>query len=148
MAKKPGRPELKPTAKMRRTVEEMRYCGESEDTIARALKISTRTLRKHFVEELADGHANRSREVLGLLFKSARSGNVSAQKKLEEMGRAAGAAEAVCSRVNGDAGGLDRAPSAAEPAGKKAERQRAAEGVTGKYAPPAGPRLAVDNTGT
>src|SRR5688572_16790694 len=97
-ARKPGRPEYRATIEQRQTVEEMKFCGESDNTIARALGIDPDTLRKHFADELADGHAQRRKEVIGMLFTSARGGNVAAQKKLEEMGRAAGAAAAVKSR--------------------------------------------------
>ncbi len=129
-----GRPPYKPTIEARQTVEEMKFCGESDNTIARALGIDPDTLRKHFPDELADGHAQRRKEVIGLLFSSARSGNVSAQKKLEEMGRAAGAAEAVSRRET-------KAPKP----GKKEEQQRAAERVGGRLAAPAPPKLIVDN---
>lgn len=91
MAKR-GRPAWKPTATVRRTVEEMRSCGESEATIARSLGIDADTLRKHCADELDNGFSHRRREVIGLLYKSARSGNVTAQKRLEEMTRLAGAA--------------------------------------------------------
>lgn len=91
MAKR-GRPAFKPSAAHRRTVEEMKSCGESENVIARSLKIDADTLRKHFSVELQDGLSNRRREVIGLLYKSARTGNVTAQKRLEEMTRVAGAA--------------------------------------------------------
>lgn len=115
-------------------VEEMKFCGESDNTIARALRIDPDTLRKHFADELADGHAQRRREVIGLLFESARNGNVSAQKKLEEMGRVAGAAARVKTRE-----------TSAPKLGKKEEQQLAAQRVGGKYAPPEPPKLVVDN---
>ncbi|TIU02322.1 MAG: hypothetical protein E5W43_00835 [Mesorhizobium sp.] len=92
-AKRRGRPAWNPTARIRRTVEEMRSCGESEDLIARSLGVDVDTLRKHCASELEHGFSNRRREVIGLLYKSARSGNVTAQKRLEEMTRLAGAAE-------------------------------------------------------
>lgn len=129
-----GRPPYKPTIEARQTVEEMKFCGESDNTIARALGIDPDTLRKHFSDELTDGHAQRRKEVIGLLFSSARSGNVSAQKKLEEMGRAVGAAEAVKQRET-------KAPKL----GKKEEQQQAAERVGGRLAAPAPPKLIVDN---
>jgi len=134
-AASPGRPAFRPTIEQRRTVEEMKFCGESDNTIARALGIDPDTLRKHFPDELADGHAQRRKEVIGMLFSSARGGNVSAQKKLEEMGRVAAAAESV----------KQREPKTAA-VGKKVQQQQAAENVGGKFAPPAGPRLAVNNT--
>lgn len=129
-----GRPAFKPTAAMRRTVEQMKFCGESENTIARALAIDPDTLRKHFVEELADGHAHQRREVIGMLFASAKKGNVSAQKKLEELGRVAAAEEAVKDREK---------PVPKQ--GKKEERKAAADAVDGIYEPPKGPKLVVDN---
>jgi hypothetical protein len=140
MAKKPqaprsgGRPEYRPTIEARQTVEQMRFVGESEDVIARALGISTPTLRKHFKEELADGHAQRRKEVIGLLFAAARDKNVAAMKKLEEMGRVAGAAEAV-----------KRRETPPPKLGKKEQQQEAAAEVGGKFAPPAGPKLVVNN---
>ena len=132
--RKRGRPAFRPTIEQRQTVEEMKFCGESENTIARALNIDPDTLRKHFAAELADGHAQRRKEVIGMLFTSARSGNVSAQKKLEEMGRVAAAEEAVKGREK-----------AAPKLGKKEERKAAANAVEGLYEPPQGPKLVVDN---
>jgi hypothetical protein len=93
-----GRPAYRPSIEDRKTVEQMKFCGESDNTIARALNIDPDTLRKHFADELADGHAQRRKEVIGLMFDAARSGNVAAIKKLEEMGRVAAASEAVNGR--------------------------------------------------
>lgn len=140
-AKKPaarrGRPPYRPTIEARQTVEEMKFCGESDNTIARALGIDVDTMRKHFADELADGHAQRRKEVIGMLFSSARAGNVSAQKHLDQIGRASGAQEAVDRR----------APKAAK-LGKKEEQHAAAQAVASgasKFAPPSAPKLVVDN---
>lgn len=131
---KRGRPAYRPTLKERETVEQMKFCGESENTIARSLGIDVGTLRKHFGEELENGHANRRREVIGYLFEAAASKNVAAIKKLEEMGRLSSAAEAVTGR------------EAKQPKlGKKEERRIAAESVGGKFATPAPPKLVVNN---
>lgn len=136
-AVKRGRPEYQPSTEDRMSVEEMKFCGESENVIARALRIDVDTLRKHFPNELADGHAQRRKEIIGVLFKAARADNVTAAKRLEEMGRLAGAAEAVSRREK------------KEPApGKKEQQQAAAEAVaTGqsRYAPPEPPKLVVNN---
>jgi hypothetical protein len=92
---KRGRPEFKATRAMRREVEQMVAVGMSEDDVARAIGCATPTLAKHFAEELATGRAKKRAEVIKLLFKTARKGNVSAQKKLEAMtGAGAGAAAA------------------------------------------------------
>lgn len=125
-----GRPPFKPTTAHRKTVEQMRYCGEPIAVIARAVGIDEDTLKKHFAEELADGHAKRRREVIGLMFTSARNGNVSAQKRLEEMGA-----------------GLDKVREAPqEPAAQRVGKKEAAKAdadaavaAGGKFAP----RLAV-----
>jgi hypothetical protein len=132
--RKRGRPAYRPTLEDRQTVEQMKFCGESDATIARALSIDPDTLRKHFADELADGHAQRRKEVIGMLFKSARGGNVAAQKKLEEMGRVSGAAEALKGREK-------KQPKL----GKKEEQKLAAANVGGKFAPPNPPKLVVDN---
>lgn len=132
---KRGRPSYRPSLADRQTVEELKFVGESDNVIARALGIDPDTLRKHFADELADGHAQRRKEVIGLLFKSAREGNVAAQKKLEEMGRTADAIEAV-------KGGEEPKRSKL---GKKEEQQLAAKGVGGKFAPPSAPKLVVHN---
>ncbi len=79
----PGRPPFKPTTAQRRQVEELVSCGMSPPDIARALGIARETLRKHFADELAEGLARRRAEVIALLYKSARKGNVSAQKALD-----------------------------------------------------------------
>lgn len=129
-----GRPEYRASLESRRTVEEMKFVGESDNTIARALGIDPDTLRKHFSEELADGHAQRRKEVIGLLFKSARDGNVSAQKKLEEMGRVGVASVSVKAREK-------KEPKI----GKKEEQKAAAAAVSGKFAPPSPPKLVIDN---
>lgn len=131
---KRGLPEHRPTIANRQTVEEMKFCGESEDVIARALGVSTPTLRKHYSVELTDGHSNRRKEVIGILFEAARKGNVSAAKRLDEMGRIAGAAASVKGRE-----------TAAPKLGKKEQQQEAAAQVVGKFAPPSAPKLVVNN---
>lgn len=133
---KRGRPAFSPSEEQRRIVSEMKFCGETNSTIARALSIDVGTLSKHFADELEDGHAHRRREVIGLLFASARKGNVAATKRLEEMGRIAGAAEAARDRGTKQ-----------ERLGKKEQRQANAEAASsaGKFAVPQPPRLVVAN---
>lgn len=115
-----GRPEFKPSLDQRQTVERMKYFGEPETVIARALRIDVNTLRKHFADELADGYASRRKEVVDLLFDSARDGNVSARKRLEEIGRVSGAAAEFESRQEPSPpklGKKDEATIAAQTAG-------------------------------
>lgn len=87
-----GRPVFKPTPAMKRSVERMVACGDSQETIARALGIDDETLRKHFGEELKTGYAKRRRQVVDLLFEGAEKGNASLIKRVEEMTRLQGAA--------------------------------------------------------
>ncbi|QUM70844.1 hypothetical protein ICN83_10560 [Sphingopyxis granuli] len=77
------------TLEARRTVEQLKFAGESEATIARALGIDPDTLRKHFGDELADGYAQRRAELIGILFDAARAGKVAAVNALDKMARAA-----------------------------------------------------------
>lgn len=111
----PGRPAFVPTAAHRRQVEELLSVGTSADIVARAIGITEPTLRKHFAEELANGMAKRRAEVMNLLFKSARKGNVAAQKHLEQM-TARAAAEAAFT-------GADEAPAAV----KRGKKEQAAD---------------------
>jgi predicted transcriptional regulator len=129
-----GRPAFKPTPALRRKVEELVSCGMSQDDVARAMGISTPTLVKHFEDELANGTAKKRAEIIGMLYKAAKGGNVTAQRKLEEMSRVAGAAEAIKGREK-------KTP---EP-GKKEQEKIAADQVSGKFAPPSPPKLVVDN---
>jgi hypothetical protein len=143
-AKKPaGRPQWKPSLDERTTVERMKFCGDSEATIARSLGVDVDTLRKHCPEELENGYANRRRQVVNLLFESAQAKNTSAIKRLDDMGRAAGAAAAVNGR-GGKAKKPEREPTP-EKLGKKELRQQAAAQVGGVFAPPAPPKIVVNN---
>lgn len=128
-----GRRNFRPSIEQRQTVEEMRFCGEAEDVIARAIGIDVDTLRKHFADELADGHAQRRKEVISLLFKEARGGNVSAIRRLEEIGRPVFA---------GEGAGREPAPPKL---GKKEQQQQQAHSVVGIFSPPLPPRLVVNN---
>ena len=146
-----GRKPFAPTIEQRLTVERLKYVGESEEVIAAALAISPITLRKHFVVELRDGYANQRKQVMEMLFKAAQDGNVTAIKKLEESGRAAGAQEAIMRRSAKRREEREEEPAPAPvprapDLGKKELQQQAAEAVGGKFAVPAGPKLAVDNT--
>lgn len=129
-----GRPIFKATPALRREVAELVSCGMIQDDIARAIGCSTPTLQKHFDEELKTGTARKRAEVIKLLYRNARAGNVSAQKQLETMTKIGAASDAVGRRSEAD-------PTL----GKKEEQQAAAGRVEGKFAPPAPPKLVVDN---
>ena len=127
-----ARPQFKATPALRRKVEELASCGMTQDDIVRAVGCSTPTLAKHFEDELATGAAKKRAEVIALLYKQARKGNVTAQKKLEELTRATAVPEAGAGTAPGDLG-------------KKQQQQLAASRVTGVFAPPEPPKLVVDN---
>lgn len=57
----------------------------NEDAVAAVIGVSRPTLRLYFAEELDHGRARKKAEVISLLYKTARKGNVSAQKKLNEL---------------------------------------------------------------
>ncbi|MGY4224343.1 hypothetical protein ACVMIH_001704 [Bradyrhizobium sp. USDA 4503] len=140
---KGGRPAWAPSIADRQTVERLKFCGESEAMIARALKVDVDTLRKHCANELENGYANQRAEVTKLLFEAAHAKNVSAIKRLDEMGKVSRAAGSVGER------GKPQAAAAAAPKparlGKKEERQAAAENVGGKFKAPEPPKLVVNN---
>lgn len=80
-----GRPPFAATKRQCKRVEEMISCGMSEPEISHVIGCSVPTLRKHFADHLMHGRARRRAEVIELLYKTARKGNVSAQKQLEDM---------------------------------------------------------------
>ena len=88
-----GRPQFKPSATQRRSVEQIVSCRDSKRMIARALNIDEDTLNKHFVEELENGAARKRREVIDMVYKGAKKGNATLIKRLEEMTRISGAKE-------------------------------------------------------
>ena len=86
-----GRPPYRPTPETRDAVELLKAVGTPETAIAASLGIDVGTLGKHFVQELTFGRARKQREVLSMLFSSAKKGNVAAQRHLEARMGMAGA---------------------------------------------------------
>lgn len=131
-----GRPQFRASIEQRQTVEEMKFCGDSEEVIACAIGIDVNTLRKHFSDELLQGYAQRRKEVVSLMFKEARAGNASAIRRLEEIGRMANAADP------------DKPVDVPKvKSGKKDMQNAAAEALaaSGVYSPPQAPKLAAVN---
>lgn len=151
MAKKPrrsskgsnGRPAFTATDPLRRKVAECAAAGMSQDDIARAIGCSTPTLVKHFEYELTTGAAVKRAEIIELMFKAARKGNVTAQKALDLKSQAAAAVQSLKDREG--SGGAGAPPARETKLGKKEEQKRAAGQVEGKFAPPEGPKLVVNN---
>ncbi len=80
---------------MRLSVERMMACGDSQNTVARALGIDDGSLRKHFAEEIATGGARRRRQVVDAIFAGVGKGNAALIRRAEEMTRASSAQEAI-----------------------------------------------------
>ncbi|MGI8923681.1 MAG: hypothetical protein ACR2HJ_06510 [Fimbriimonadales bacterium] len=77
----PGRPSLNgqgmmitPTDEMRRVVEVMAACGDTEADIAKAVGMARNSLRKYYKEELAAGQVKAHAAVKVALFEMATSG--------------------------------------------------------------------------
>lgn len=127
-ARRPGRPSFKPTATMRRTVEQMVACGDSHDTIARAIGVQDNTLRAHFADELKNGYAKKRKEILKLMYDGAKAGNATLIKRLEEMTRISGAAadfEARQKETGAPAATQAPVARAAKPGKKEVQREEA-----------------------
>ncbi len=112
----------------------------SEPAIAAEIGICQNTLRKHFPDEIDAGHQRELAANLRRLRKAADKGNVTAMKHLDaKFGL-------IAAKVAVDRRGVPAAtPQTKVKLGKKEERQAAAERVGSKYAPPAAPKLVVDN---
>ena len=95
MAAKRGRPRHQPTKAQRAEVELLMASGCTLEQIAARLHISEPTFRLAYASEIENGRARGRAQIVAMLVKSARGGNVSAQKKLEEMSRLADAAAEV-----------------------------------------------------
>ena len=133
--KNSGRSEFAPTDEDREKVRVLKAGGMSNVGIADVIGISEPTLRKHFSLELDRATAKVRAELLMARYRSAMGGNVSAQNKMIEQVAAIDAQN-------------KRAPEKTEKKpklGKKEELRQAAENIDGKFAPPVGPKLVVNN---
>ena len=116
MAGKRGRPRHQPTKAQRADVELLMASGCTLEQIAARLHISEPTFRLAYATEIENGRARGRAQIVAMLVKSARGGNVSAQKKLEEMSRLADASAEVETAV---------APATRTPVQGKKEQQQA-----------------------
>lgn len=74
-----ARPSFQPTAEQRRMVKSLAAFGNKQDQIASLLKLSARTLRKHFREELDHGATDANSQIANALYKKAKDGDTTAQ---------------------------------------------------------------------
>lgn len=121
MPKTPGRPRFQPTASQRRQVEQMAAAAMPHDLVAMALGIARGTLTRHFKDELKAGCARRRAEVVDLLFRAGRAGNVSALRRLEDLTRFALAQQ--------EYGAQPASPQLGKKAQAEAEARSAGEGT-------------------
>lgn len=70
---------------MRRDVEQMVACHVPHEQIAISIGCNRDTLYKYFDDNLKHGLARRRREIIELMFRSARKGNIGAQRKIMEL---------------------------------------------------------------
>lgn len=134
-----GRKRHKRSPQVAENVSVLRAAGLTVEQIAARIGLSEPTLRKYYFRELDDGAVLAEAVLTEAMWKKAREGNVSAARFIRETFKQGDAVEAdrrVSSRAR---------PVREEAVGKKEERLQAARQVTGRFAPPAGPRLAVDN---
>jgi hypothetical protein len=73
-----GRPAFQPTDAQRRLVRSLAACGTRQDLIASMLEISSRTLRKHFRNELDRAAIEVNTQVAQTLFNKALAGDTTA----------------------------------------------------------------------
>ena len=131
-----GRSPFAPTKAQRDRVQRLKADAWSNERIARVLGIARNTLESAFAEELEFGVDLKQDEVLDLAEKAAKKGNATMIKWLAQRRDAARAQQQVADRGQ-PAEQQDRPV----PKGKKEQAQDAAEGVTGKFAPPPQPKM-------
>lgn len=81
-----GRPSFHPTRVEQKTVEVLTYAGWTQDRIAVVIRISPKTLRRHFRGELDHGPARCQTELVSAVRRRAARGSKSAQRLLERLG--------------------------------------------------------------
>src|SRR5260370_42684581 len=74
-----ARPNLEPSEEQRRQVKLLAAFGNTQEEIASIVRVSDRTLRKHFREELDHGVTEANSQIAQALFKKAKDGNTTAQ---------------------------------------------------------------------
>nr|WP_312970726.1 hypothetical protein [Brucella intermedia] len=107
----------------------------TNEAIAEVIGVSEPTLRKHFSYELDIATAKVRADLLMARYRAAMGGNVQAQNKMIEQVSANAAQRKIAAEKE------EKKPKL----GKKEEQKLAAENVEGAFAPPAGPKLVVNN---
>lgn len=135
---KKGRPPHVPTTENRRFVQLSLACGHNEEAIAAALQVTVKTLKRHYFHELSGKASARLRlqmKNMAAMVAQVEAGNVAAMSLLDKAMERQGLKD-LSDKFT------DRPKAAAtKPIGIKAAAKEAAGKVTGKFAPPAPPRL-------
>jgi len=129
---------------MRRSVEEQVACGVPHDQIAWSFSITKDTLYKYFWDNLEHGKARKRRELYEWIFKSAKKGNIGAQRKLVELVEAGLVAQDMLDRAQ------ERKPADAEPKEPKLGKKEQAlkEAKEPDLSTPLGELMAMRQRGT
>ncbi|MDZ4382818.1 MAG: hypothetical protein U0942_15915 [Parvibaculum sp.] len=136
-----GRPPFMATEEKRRLVKTLLAFEWSLERIAAALNCTPPTVKKHFFRELKFREEARARvdaKLVASLMAEVEKGNVSAISKMFDR------LEKHDQKVLADSyrhTKRDKPEAKAKPLGKKEQAKEAAKNVSGKFAPPAPPRL-------
>lgn len=137
-----GRPPHVPTAENRRFVTLALACGHDDDAIAAALRITTKTLSRHYFHELAGKRSARMRldmKNMAALVGQVEAGSVSAMAQLDRKLERINQRETAKKYQQRSPDAVTAAVPA--PQGKKDAARVAASKVTGKYAAPIPPTI-------
>lgn len=135
---KRGKPAHVPTTENRRFVQLSLACGVEEQAIADALRITERTLKRHYFHELSGKRAARLKldmKNMAAIVAGVEAGKPAAMALLEKK------LDRLRQREVADKYAAKPAAAATGPIGKKEAAKLAAKEVSGKYAPRAAPRL-------
>lgn len=157
-----GRPPFDPTEEQRLHVKLHTAYGTPQRAIAEILHITLPTLRRHFKRELDIGNHEANATVANSVYQQAIGApaqfDANGNQVRAEVGRDIRAAifwlktragwreaDTPAKRKSEPSKRLQPPPVPREKVGKKEERERAAQRIGGKFAPPAGPTLVVSN---
>jgi len=135
---KKGRPPHVPTAENRRFVSLSLACGHDEEAIAAALRITTKTLSRHYFHELEGKRSARLRldmKNMSALVAKVDEGSVSAMAQLDRK------IERIKQQETAKKYQQRSPDPVPAPTGKKDAERAAAAKVAGKYAAPSAPTI-------
>lgn len=120
-----GRPEFEATEDLREKVEWYIATGMTQEEIARAIGCTVPTLVKHFSDNLDNAYSRKKAAVVDMMVETAKAGNASIQKRLEQIISTRGAMLQFDNPPPKPS--ESKAPPAAAPVGKKEMQAEAAK---------------------